>query len=281
MLNGQGTVFLSCSEKFKRKVAFLIRDALRGRGLFAVIVSEEPLLARTAGDPDSKVESYLNASDAFVALCTPDDAVADGTIQCRQNVIDEIQRATSRPHLRQRIQVFKEPKVQLPSNINPTYESLDVDDVAPVIELIVRQLEAWGVLAREPARAPGPSAAPSATVHELIVGLELGDHDEAARRSYRLLRVESREAQQTTVERLRQFLRRASSETGDDVHRASSVLEAIAHRPSWSTRSKYSFCSSSDRVSALTVRSARTSAATRASVSTRPSSDVALAPSPA
>ena len=54
-----------------------------------------------------------------------------------------------------------------------------------------------------------------------------------------------------------------------------------AHRPSWSTRSKYSFCSSSDRVSALTVRSARTSAATRASVSTRPSSDVALAPSPA
>jgi hypothetical protein len=52
--------------------------------MFGVIVSEEPLLPRTPGDPDSKVESYLDASDAFVALCTPDDQLEDDTVQCRQ-----------------------------------------------------------------------------------------------------------------------------------------------------------------------------------------------------
>ena len=215
MLKGQGTVFLSCSEKFKRKVAFPIREALRARGLSGVIVSAEPLLPRTAGDPDSKVESYLNASDAFVALCTPDDELGDGTIQCRQNVIDEIGRARSKPHLRERIQVFKDPSISLPSNINPTYENLDIDDVAPVTESIVRQLKIWGVLAREPQPAPAPSGAPPTTVAKLIDGLELGDHDEAARRAYRLLISESRDAQHATVEQLRRFLRETNSEGGD------------------------------------------------------------------
>jgi hypothetical protein len=79
MLRGQATVFLSCSEKFKERVALPIRQAPRDRGVFGVIVSEEPLLPRTSGDPDSKVESYLDASDAFVALCTPDDVLQDGT----------------------------------------------------------------------------------------------------------------------------------------------------------------------------------------------------------
>lgn len=227
MLKGQATVFLSCSERFKSKIALPVRQALRVRGVFAVIVSEEPLLPRTAGDPDSKVESYLDASDAFVALCTPDDELGDGAIQCRQNVIDELQRARQKPHLRGRVQVFKEPSVHLPSNTNPTYESLDLDNVEPVTELVVRQLEAWGILGRPPERMRPASIASPAALPELIDGLPLGDHEEAARRAYRLLRTESRQAQHATVEELRQFLRDTTSESGDEVLRVSSVLEAM------------------------------------------------------
>jgi hypothetical protein len=227
MLNGQGTVFLSCSEKFKDRVAVPIREALRRRGLFGVIVSDEPLPPRTPSDPDSKVEFYLNGSDAFVALCTPDNLLDDSTVECRQNIVDEIQRARGKPHLRERIQVFKEASVQLPSNLNPVHERLDPDDVSPVADLIVRQLEAWGVLDRKPNPAPAPSVSPRETVGELINGLGLGDHDEATTRAYNLLRGESRRAQKATVEQLSAFLRETSSEGGDEVHRASSILEAI------------------------------------------------------
>jgi hypothetical protein len=107
-------------------------------GVRGIIVSEEPHLARTPTDQDSKVDSYLDASGAaFVALCIPDNRLADGTIECRQNVVVEIQRAFDRPRVRHKVQVIKAPMCVLPSDINPTYDRLDVDDVAP------RLMQSW------------------------------------------------------------------------------------------------------------------------------------------
>lgn len=98
MLGGQATLFLSCSEKFKEQVARPLRELLAVRGIRGIIVSDEPVLPRTSEAPDSKIDSYLDASDAFVAVCTPDDHLSDGTIQCRQNLtIDaKVERAGSR-----------------------------------------------------------------------------------------------------------------------------------------------------------------------------------------
>jgi hypothetical protein len=146
MLGGQATLFLSCSEKFKEQVARPLRELLAVRGIRGIIVSDEPVLPRTSEAPDSKIDSYLDASDAFVAVCTPDDHLSDGTIQCRQNIVDEIQRAHAKSHLRERIQVLKEPTVVLHSNINPTYEDLDLKDIEAAAELVLTQLDAWNVL---------------------------------------------------------------------------------------------------------------------------------------
>jgi predicted nucleotide-binding protein len=140
VLDGKPVVFLSCSEKFKLNVAFPVRSALTDIRIHGVIVTEGPSLPRTDWGPDDKVDSYLNASDAFVALCTPDNQNADGTIECRQNIIDEIQRARNKPHLRSRLMILKTDEVELPSNINPTYEQLDAQVMGPSIALIVRQL---------------------------------------------------------------------------------------------------------------------------------------------
>ncbi len=145
----------------------------------------------------------------------------------RQNIIDEIQRAHARPHLRSRILVFKERSVRLPSNINPTYENLDLDDIHTMAERIVRQLDAWGVVVRTPRHDPATLPDSGVTVSKLIDGLELGDHEEATRRAYQLVRVQIREAQRTIVEQLRRFLFTANSAGGDEVHRASALLEAI------------------------------------------------------
>ncbi len=87
MLNGRVVVFLSCSEKFKQDVALPVRDGLARHGVHGVIVSEEPMLPRTSGEPESKIEAYLDASDAFVALCTPDDQLQGGSFHCRLNII--------------------------------------------------------------------------------------------------------------------------------------------------------------------------------------------------
>ena len=145
LLDGAPTVFLSCSERYKLTVAAPIRDALSTFGVRAIIVSDEALPVDAQNNPDAKVDSYLNRSDTFVALCTPDDVLLDGTVQCRQNIIDELQRASNRPHLKSRIQVFKAREVKLPSNINPVYDQLRLDDLNSIVTSILRQLGTWGV----------------------------------------------------------------------------------------------------------------------------------------
>lgn len=111
---GRAAVFLSCSERFKERVAVPIRLALAERNIHGIIVSDESLLPGASGDPESKVDTYLDASDAFVALATPDDQLGDGTMQTRQNIIEEHGRARSRPKLRQRIQVVRLSRRLLP-----------------------------------------------------------------------------------------------------------------------------------------------------------------------
>ena len=81
---------------------------------------------------------------------------------------------------------------------------------------------------REPSAADlGITVESPTTVADLIDGLQLGDDDEAMRRAYALLRSETRGSQKTIVGRLVSFMRETSSEAGDEVLRASSVLEAI------------------------------------------------------
>src|SRR5262245_31726408 len=113
MLRGQPAVFLSCSDKFKQELGWPVRDALAAQGMCGVIATDEPSLPGTGGDPDAHVEAYLDACSAFVALCTADYSLSDGTMYPRASIIDEIQRAGSRPHLRDHCQVLKSSGVLL------------------------------------------------------------------------------------------------------------------------------------------------------------------------
>jgi hypothetical protein len=192
MLRGQVAVFLSCSEKFKPKLAWPIRDALASEGLHAIIMSDEPPLPGAGGiggGAEGRAEPYLDASSAFVALCTADYELSDGSQYPRANIIDEIQQASARPHLRDRCQVLKAPGVLLPSDITPTYDDLDVARPAAAAEIIWAQLQQAGI---GPASLPaGPRPAGPETgddVDALLAGLRPGEHDEARRRIYPLLR---------------------------------------------------------------------------------------------
>ena len=194
MLGGQVAVFVSCSEKFKQAVAWPVRDALSEHGLRGVIVTDEPPLLGTGEHPEAKVETYLNASSAFVALCTADYALSDGTTYPRANIIDEIQLAALRPRLRDRSQILKPPEVLLPHSITATYDRLDVGSPAAAAAVILKQLEAWG-LTDPPAPPRAAAAAADADadtevagdVRALVAGLRPGDRDQATRRVYRLL----------------------------------------------------------------------------------------------
>ena len=125
MLHGQVAVFLSCSEKFRPGLAWPVRDALAAQGLRVIMISEAPPLGAPSGE-ETSAEPYLDASSAFVALCTADYELSDGSKYPRANIIDEIQEALGRPQLRDHAQVLKSPGVLLPSDITPTYDSLDV-----------------------------------------------------------------------------------------------------------------------------------------------------------
>jgi hypothetical protein len=222
VLYGRPVVFLSCSEKFKLTVARLIRDGLREAGVQGVIVSDELALPRTGWTPEDKVESYLDASDAFLALCTADNELTDGTVECRQNIISEIERARKKPHLRDKIMIFKAASVRLPSNINPTYEHLDPGNIDTSIDLIARQLQIWGVIA---ARASAPPATKSTIdVDNLISSVNLGEHDKASQLAYKIA-LETKRADQAKA--VTDLLSRLRSGTGGP-HTVGHVLEGLA-----------------------------------------------------
>jgi hypothetical protein len=195
MLRGQVAIFLSCSEKFKPELALPVRDALTGEGLCVVILSDAPALPRAPGAPgtpegaEAKAEPYLDAASAFVALCTADYELSDGSKYPRANIIDEIQQAMARPHLRDRSQVLKSPGVLLPSDVTPDYDSLDVTKPVAAADVILKQLQQWGILPASAPAAPHPVGTEATDeVDVLFAGLEPGDHDEARRRIYPLLR---------------------------------------------------------------------------------------------
>lgn len=205
MLGGQVAVFVSCSEKFKEAVARPVRDALASRGLRGIIVTDEPLLPGTGecgsgeggsgGAKDAaKVEAYMDASSAFVALCTADYALSDGTTYPRAHIIDEIQLASLRPQLRDRSQILKSREVLLPSSITPTYDRLDIASPAGAAAVILRQLEAWELTSPpSPPRAAASGADADADadtagdLRALCDGLRSDDRGEATRRVFRLL----------------------------------------------------------------------------------------------
>lgn len=89
MLEGRTVVFVSRMAAVKDQLAGPIRDKLNDLRYHAVIVMDEPLL-RGSFDPESKVSVHIEASDAFVALCTEDPrarrpageaATATGTVR--------------------------------------------------------------------------------------------------------------------------------------------------------------------------------------------------------
>lgn len=190
MLRGQVAVFLSCSEKFKQELAWPVRDVLAARDLRAIIVTDEPPLRGTGGDDGAKLESYLDACSAFVALCTADHKLSDGAMYPRVNIADEIQRAYRHPHLRDHAQILTSPGVLLPSDVTSTYDDLDVDKPATAAEVILEQLTEWGITSGQVTQPPPhPAEADSAPgLNALVAGLEPSDREEASRRVYAMLR---------------------------------------------------------------------------------------------
>jgi hypothetical protein len=222
VLDGRTVVFLSCMDAVKDQLAGPIRDQLNDAGYHAVIVMDEPLL-RGSFDAESKVSAYIQASDAFVALCTSDPRVPGGTAQ---NIIDEIGRARSHPGLREVVCVLKEASVALPSNINPVWEALEADKPDPAFGVIRRQLEAWGVVPTKPRVAPAALAVlPAGFLADLFEGVQIGEHDKAEGRIRELFGRIKKEDQRRVARGVFDYVMAVPSD-GTDIHVVTSFLEA-------------------------------------------------------
>jgi hypothetical protein len=158
--------------------------------------------------------------------------MSDGTFQCRPNVVEEVGRARTDPRLKSYMIVAKAPHVRLWSNINPTYDRLDVEKPADAIDTIIAQLEAWSVLPARlradtkvdtEARAGRAQLVPAATL-SLFDGIGLGDHDKAAARMYAAFSPISRDQQHEIVDELVRITATAEDHTQQLV--ACSLLEA-------------------------------------------------------
>jgi len=185
---------------------------------------DEPSL-RGSFDPESKVSAYIEASDAFVALCTHDDRVPGNTAQ---NIIDEIGRARSHPSLREVVCVLKESNVKLPSNINPVWNALETDKPDAAFGVIRRQLDAWGVVPTVPRAAPtGTAPLPTGFLDNLFEGVGLGDHDKAEAKLRVLLGRTTKTDQRRVVGGIFEHAM-SLPEDGAGIHVVTSFLEAAA-----------------------------------------------------
>jgi pimeloyl-ACP methyl ester carboxylesterase len=152
---GARGVFISCSERQKGALGRPFKALLDANGVRGFIVSDEPR-PEAVWTPEEKVDAYLDLSDAVVVFATADLEAGEDRYT-RPNIGDEIGRARSKPHLRNRICVLKEHGVVLPSNINPAYESFEVADPEEGFQRALAQLRAWKLLA-DPLSASPPTA---------------------------------------------------------------------------------------------------------------------------
>jgi hypothetical protein len=160
-------IFLSVAESQKSSLARPFRALLANDGLEGFIVSDEPLPDGTF-TPEEKVDAYLERSDAVIVFATA-DLEAEQDRYTRPNIADEIARARSKAHLRNRVCVLREQGVILPSNIDPAYEQLDPAEPGEAYRRALRQLRSWGYDATVPPEASLQIPAviePSAEVNE-------------------------------------------------------------------------------------------------------------------
>lgn len=224
MLAGRTVVFLSCMDAFKEQLARPLRNRLNDLGYHAVILMDEPML-RGCFTPESKANAYIQASDAFVALCTPDARVPGHTAE---NIIDEIGRARAHPHLRDFVCVLKDASVQLPSNIAPAWETLDSGQADDAFETIRRQLATWGVTpAVSGASQETTPAPPPEQLADIFAGVGLGEQEMAEARLRAIFGGRPKEDQRYIAKAIFDALMNAPADRGD-AHIASSFLEATS-----------------------------------------------------
>src|SRR5919197_659304 len=105
------------------------------------------------GRPRKRLMPTLTLPVALV-FSTPADLEAGEDLFTRPNIGDEIGRARSKPHLRNRICILKEHGVTLPSNINPAYELLELEHPDEGFRRALAQLGVWGLGADRLAAVP-------------------------------------------------------------------------------------------------------------------------------
>jgi hypothetical protein len=180
VFEGKPTILLSYSVGFQDEVARPVAKALSRFGVRAVLVGDEPLPPGIDSNPNSKIEWFFRHSDMAVFLATPDDRLQSGAINTRPNIIDEHRLGQQQDHLSHRLLVFKAATVTLPSNINPAYEQLPLDDPDWIVGKIVDQARIWGVL---PAAAESVADAEPTSSDEGSSGasaVALGGKDDSA-----------------------------------------------------------------------------------------------------
>jgi pimeloyl-ACP methyl ester carboxylesterase len=154
--DGGHGVFISCSERRNEALGRPFKALLAEHGVRGFLVTDEPR-PEAAWTPEEKVDAYLARSDAVVVFATGDLEAGEDRYT-RPNIGDEIGRARSVPHLRNRICVLKEHGVTLPSNIDPAYESLDPAHPDEGFRRALAQLREWGIYDDRPPEAPQSAA---------------------------------------------------------------------------------------------------------------------------
>lgn len=162
MLDGEPVVLISYSGRFQAQLAAPVAERLRRHGLRPILVGEEPLPAGVDSNPNAKVSYFFDHADMVVYLATPDDRLQSGEIHTRQNIIDEHRTGLERGHLKHKLLVFKAPEVTLPSNINPVFDQLPLDDPEWIVERVLKQAAVWGVLPKTPV-TPGEPRSPQSS----------------------------------------------------------------------------------------------------------------------
>ncbi len=131
--------------RISRKQLQKMKDFLLALGVVPIIVIDEPDLGMT---PKQKVQYYMASCNIGLALITADDRISNSDeLRGRPNIDNEIGMFCESKNIENRIIIFKEPQIKLPSNYSElVWKEFNKGQIETTFTQIVRELKAWGFL---------------------------------------------------------------------------------------------------------------------------------------
>ena len=133
-------IFISCGGSAKNDLIPKLKELILSLGMKPIIAEEEPNYNLS---PQDKVRTFINLSNAGIAVITAEDLQSNGEFHPCANVVHEIGLMQENSNIRGRIIYMKENRLNLPSNLQVSYISFNRKNFESSYVELIKNIKAF------------------------------------------------------------------------------------------------------------------------------------------